>query len=247
MSYLTAAFLGFVQGVTEFLPVSSDGHLTLVQQFISLPTPPLVFDILLHAATLLAMIFYFRRRLLGFYLTHYRQVFIATLPAAVVGFFAYLYLQKQMDSGLIAALGFLFTSLILFASHYYSKTRSVRLTPLRSFIIGLFQSTAIAPGISRSGTTIASAKLLGFDSYRAFEISFLLGIPAIFGAFLVSLKDLTRLSSADLPASLLGFITALAVGLLSLRLLDLISRCHTLLPFAWYTLILGSLALGLFL
>lgn len=248
MSYLTILFLGLVQGLAEFLPVSSSGHLSLLQLFTPLPTPPLLINILLHLATLLAVVIYFRSQLHQFFTQHLFNLTIATLPAAIVGFFLY---QNQSDifsSPLIIGLSFLLTSILLFSTRLLKSKKSSqsKIKPHQALIIGLFQALAILPGVSRSGATIVSALWLGITPQTAFQFSFLLSIPAILGALGLSIPDLANLDPSLIPQSILAFLIALTVGLASLKILNHLLQKKQLHNFAIYTFILSLLILGLF-
>jgi len=249
MSTAAAIILGLVQGITEFLPISSDGHLTLFQQFLRLDAPPLAFDVLLHAATLLAILYYFRKQLFSFYLSFWKESIVATIPTALIGLFLLKVTPQVFNSPVIAGFGFLATSLLLLVAHLRppgAPKSSGQVSHAAALAIGVFQGFAVLPGLSRSGSTIAAARLFGFSHYRAFELSFLLGIPAIIAAFVVSLPDIASFDQSLLTPSIIGFVVSFASGLLALRLLDTLMMRKTLLPFILYTFLLGCLTLGIF-
>lgn len=249
MSYSTAVLLGLVQGVTEFLPVSSSGHLTLIQFFTSLSSPPLLTTILVHLATLLAVIIYFRKQLVDFFTHKIPSLVVGTLPAAVVGLVVYKTGQSIFESPLLVGLSLLVTSVLLFSSRLFKKGSISldQIQPRQALIIGLFQSLAILPGISRSGATIVSGLYLGLSPQAAFSFSFLLSIPAILGAVGLSMPDLVRLDASLLLPSTIAFFSALVAGLVSLKILDLVIKKERIFEFGFYTLVLASLVLGLFI
>lgn len=247
MTITQAFILGIVQGVSEFLPISSSGHLVVFQNFLGVTTPPILFDILVHVGTLVAVLIYFRNQLLSIFQKHFTKLVIGTIPAVIVGLVVYSQALSIFDSLLVASIGFLLTSTILFVSarSQHNSTSLDSITVRHALIIGLFQSAAILPGLSRSGSTIAAGLMLGLTKASAFTFSFILSIPAILGALVLSLKDITQIDQSLYLPSLIGFVTALITGIASLRLLDLILRKKDLMPFAFYTLAIGSLLLGL--
>ena len=248
MSYSTAVLLGIVQGVTEFLPVSSSGHLALIQLFTSISSPPILTTILVHLATLLAVVVYFRKQLVDFFTHKIPSLVVGTLPAAVVGLVIYQTGQSIFESPLLIGLSLLVTSALLFSTRLFKKgsLRLDQIQPHQALIIGLFQSLAILPGVSRSGATIVSGLYLGLSPQAAFSFSFLLSIPAVLGAVGLSMPDLARLDPSLLLPSTIAFFTALIAGLVSLKILELILKRKRIFEFGFYTLILASLILGLF-
>lgn len=204
MSFWEAALLGLIQGLTEFLPVSSSGHLALAQGWLGLPPGDLLFEIVVHMATLLAVLAYYRHDLFGIT----RGVFSAstpdvagmsgrrwlgllilgTIPAVIVGFG----LKDVIEAafGDLHGVGFnlLATGALLFSTLPLAG-RAARLSAPAAFLIGIAQSVAILPGVSRSGATISTAMWLGVDRTQAARFSFLLSIPAIAGAFVLHAFD----------------------------------------------------------
>ena len=207
MDALWAALLGLIQGLTEFLPVSSSGHLVLTGHLIGLPSTGLVFELLLHLATLVAVIFYYRSDVLALIkaipralkapISGYQTdadvrlgllVIAATIPTGVIGL-----LFKDAFEGLAAhpqAVGsaLLVTAALLTATHWI-RPQARELNLSMALAIGFVQGLAITPGISRSGATIALALLLGLATIHAARFSFLISIPAIAGAAILKLKD----------------------------------------------------------
>lgn len=248
MTSIQALFLGIVQGLTEFLPVSSSGHLVLFQSFLDISTPPLFFDVLVHVGTLLAVLIYFRHQLISFTKTHLSQLIIATVPAIIVGLAIYTTSLEIFTNLYITSLSFLLTSVLLFLTTKVKTTASnsfIKVTPIKALFIGIFQAIAILPGVSRSGSTISAGIFSGLSKNTAFTFSFILSIPAILGALVLNLTDTSNLDVTLTLPSLIGFSAALISGLVSLCLLNYVLNRKNLLPFAIYTYLLGSFLLGL--
>jgi undecaprenyl-diphosphatase len=263
MSLLEAIIIGIIQGATEFLPISSDGHLVLIPAVFGLSQPDLVLIGLVHAGTLLAILSYFWRDLLAIAKAMLgglaqRQPFAAadarlgyfmvlgSIPAAVVGLLALDFFEAQFSSPTVAAVGLLITAAFLVAGERLKSGDKPldRLTWFDALVIGLFQVLALFPGISRSGTTIAAGLWRGLDRPTAARFSFLVGLPAIAGAGLLSILDIFS-AQGTLPMShyAAAFVTAAVVGYLCIAfLLNWVKR-HTLYPFAVYCAVVGLLYL----
>jgi len=231
--------LALVQGITEFLPVSSSGHLVLFQHWLRFSHPPLIFDIVLHLGTLLAVLLFFAGRI-GRLLckplqTENRRLIlgliIATIPTGLIGFFFQDFFESLFTSPRSLAIGFLITGTILLLS------RHLRIGPysyyLSAFLIGVCQGIAIVPGISRSGITVSACLILGFTFADAFEFSFLLSIPAILGAAVLELPKAAFSQQSLLPLAL-AFVVSAAFGLLALLLLRRLILRDRFHLFAWY-------------
>lgn len=237
MTVLQAVLLGLLQGVTEFLPVSSSGHLVLARAVMGLEEIPLLFDVLLHVATLVVVIGVFRRRVWGIlaalgrftlrrtteddkpYLALALKLVAASAVTAVLGL-GISTLEIREEPGMVSAL-LLATAVVLAATAFARGSRSLEdIGWGRSLLMGAAQGLGVFPGISRAGATIGSGLLSGLDRKAAGEFSFLLSIPAVGGAFLLTLKDAAELGSAVPLGSLAaGFVAALAAGYASLKLL----------------------------
>ena len=233
MTFLQILILGVVQGITEFLPVSSSGHLVVIQALFrhleGQPLPDVVsVNVLLHAGTLAAIVLFYRKRIVRLLFEDRRVVgllAVGTLPAVAVGLTLKRLFPEFLASPLLAGFMFLLTGALLICSsrregddeeqHEYQN-----LSYLQAFGIGLFQAAAILPGLSRSGWTIAGGMLLGLRREAATTFSFLLAIPVIAGATLLELKDWSAEGSA-ISFTLLGFgaVVAFMVGLVALWLL----------------------------
>ena len=242
MSVLEALVLGLVQGITEFLPVSSSGHLAVLEHLWKLPAESrLPLTTMLHGATALAVIFYFApllvRLIRGLWardvawrVSSWRMVgflALASVPAAVIGVAFSDMIDRAFSSPLLVGLMLLVTGGVLFGTRFAQvghwgqssagdSPREVGWT--RALLVGIAQAIAILPGISRSGATIASGLYLGMEREKAFEFSFLLAIPAITGAFLLEVRkvDLALLNPSALAV---GMVAAFVAGLAALFVL----------------------------
>lgn len=274
ITIIQAIILGIVQGLTEFLPVSSSAHLVLVPQLINVnyanPAQAVAFDTLLHVGTLLAVIAYFWKDIIhiitglvssildifrGKFITGLREdpskrltwlLVIGTIPAAIAG----VLLNDQFEAlfNNYAAVGFflLITGVLLWISERMKGggDKQVKdMTFKNALAIGIFQAFAIAPGISRSGSTIAAGLLSGLERELAARYSFLLAIPVIAGAALVQVKDIGAGLEANTAALLAGFLAALIVGFLSIKLLLKLIKERSLMIFAYYCWIIGAATL----
>ena len=265
MNILQGIIIGIVQGLTEFLPVSSSAHLIFIQNILGVESS-LAFDTFLHLGTLLAVLIYFRADIIkmveawilsigdilqhrfkeGFYSDPYKRlswyVIIATIPVGLVG----VLFESQVDALFAGALYvpgfFLFvTGTILYLSQRMASGQidMSHMGWFQSLFMGLGQACAIMPGLSRSGTTIAAGLVMGLDKEFAAKFSFILSIPAIFGACVIQLKDIGLSMSGDGAAIILGFIAAFISGYLAIKwLLDLIQN-KSLDIFAYYCWIVG--------
>ena len=238
--------LAVVQGVAEFLPISSSGHLVIVDELLGGHTDVTDVNIVLHAATLLSIIvFYWNRvwKLLGSDRSTIPRLIVGTIPVVVIGLVVKLKFEHLLQNPLLAGCMLLFTAAIL----YYTSRRPreegtyQELTFGRTFAIGLAQAFAILPGVSRSGTTICAGLKAGLSRNDAATFSFLLAIPAIGGATVLELKDL--LGGAELSMSIghlaTGAIVAFLVGLVSLWGLLRVLERGKLQYFAHWCVVVG--------
>ncbi len=250
MSFLDAILLGILQGATEFLPVSSSGHLALAQNLMDdFVQPGLLFDILLHVGTMVAVIGYFWRDLVGLLTSPWRQdatgqmqrrmlalILLGSVPTAVIGLSFKDQFESLFHQPMIVCLMLLITgSLLLVAERFTSARRTQeQMTWQDALVVGIAQGLAIIPGISRSGSTIGVLLLRGMDGETAARFSFLLALPAIFGAALLSIKDLDHVTAAMVPIYLAGTGAALLTGLLCIHFLMGVIRRRRLSWFAFY-------------
>ena len=269
MSELVSVFiLAVVQGVTEFLPVSSSGHLSLGHAFVEIEGAPLLLDIVLHVGTLAAVVFFYRKKLSqlilslvfalktlprrglravikedsGVRLTLF--LILATVLTAGVGLLLKDAVEDSLRSPLWVGAMLLLNGSILWTSKYRLGAPGADLGYKSSAAIGLIQGIAVIPGLSRSGLTITSALHLGIDGEEAAEFSFLLSIPAILGALVLELGDVDASSAPSLWLLLFGALISAVVGLLCLKLLVYIIARMRLHVFAFYCWILGAAAIA---
>lgn len=268
MDIIAAIILGVVQGLTEFLPVSSSAHLVIFHELVKFEAN-LAFDTVLHVGTLLAVVgFYFKdvislikaffislKDLIeGKFVESFKNdeyvrmawlIIIATIPTGIIGLVFKDFFESLFSN--ISAVGFflLITGVLLWYSEKVKTgDKDVKKSGAKdALLIGLAQSCAIAPGISRSGATIASSLILGMDRETAARFSFLLSIPAILGAAIVQVKDIGAGMTDGLWIYVLGFIAATISGYIAIRVLLKIIREKSLTIFSYYCWIVGSIIL----
>jgi undecaprenyl-diphosphatase len=274
MDIIQAIILGIVQGLTEFLPISSSGHLVLVPKILGITYPnaasAVSFDTILHLGTLVAVIGFFWKDILKIImalLSSIRDIFngkfktglkddsfkkltwllvIGTIPAGLAG----VLFQKQFEAlfNSVIAVGFflLITGILLWAAERV-KTGHKKVDDIsfkNALVIGIFQAFAIAPGISRSGATISAGLFSGLERDLAARYSFLLSIPAITGATIVQIKNISTVLEVNSLAIIAGFLTAVIFGYLAIAfLLRIIVRKRSLMIFAYYCWIVGAATL----
>ena len=273
MSYLTAVLLGLVQGVTEFLPVSSSGHLAIAEQLLNLQgasNVPGFFDVLLHLGTLVAVFIAYwddiRDMIVEFFagigdLAHHSTpnpvpparrlillIIVGTLPLFVMVPFRRFF-SSLGDNMYFIGGALIVTGILLFVSdrvHHGRKTEKTA-TLLDALLVGLGQAVALCPGISRSGMTITTGCFAGFERKFAVRFAFLLSIPAVIGANILSLKDAidAGIDWASVPAYLVGVAVAAVSGYACIRLLRYIAEKGRFGAFAYYCWAVGALTLVL--
>jgi len=260
MSILNAIILGIVQGLTEFLPVSSSGHLVLLQKIFGIKEPTLFFDTMLHTGTLLAVFVVLWKDIWSILKKIIQPVtfylILATIPAVIAALVFNDTIEHIFESGNYLGLCFLLTSALLVSSELLSRRAAANnsqkktgeMNWLDALIIGVMQAIAIAPGISRSGATISGALFRKLDRDFAARFSFLLSIPAILGAVVLQTKDLissqaSGTESIGAAAIIAGTISAAIVGFFAVKLMLKIIKERSLFGFAVYTGVLGTLIL----
>ena len=237
MSIFVAIFLGIIQGLTEFLPVSSSGHLVLFQKIFGIDVDCIFFDIVVHLGTLLAVILVYRKSIWEIikhpFCEKSQKLVFATLPTVIIALLFKDFFKNSFDGSLLFV-GFFVTAIIMFVADYSCKHnyQYKSLSFSGAIVMGIFQGVAIMPGISRSGSTITSGLVQGVRRSECAEFSFLMSIPAIFGSLVFEIFDL---GSASLNISgfalVFGFLFSAISGYVAIKfMLKVIKKAK----FAWF-------------
>jgi len=266
MEIFNAIILGIVQGITEFLPISSSGHLILARSLLGEKTIyALSFDAVLQLATTLAILFYFRKKISSliksFFLllagklkniaekTLIFAIIIGTIPAAFFGVILERQMQTNFRSPWVVVSTLLLGSLLMFLAerHYKKSTNKNNISTLKGFWVGVFQALALLPGMSRSGMTISGGLFNSIKREEAIKFSFLLALPILFGS---GLKKLFDLNSEGVLGSIgvelfIGSIVSFFVGLLAIHFLITYLKKHTLKVFVWYRIVLAIILIAI--
>lgn len=251
MSLWQSIILGIVQGISEFLPISSDGHLVLFQRFLDFQGGSLVFNVTLHAGTLLSILCFYYRDLLKMIDWKFIGLgFVSSVPTAIIGLLMKKYFDFENTSLYLVALFFAISGAALFFAQKKNNKLGRDMVSLpnvlaqidykTALLIGIAQGLAVLPGLSRSGSTIATALLMGCSGPVAAFYSFAISIPAVFGACILELSDAT-VSSQDLPFYFIGAGVSFVVGYLSLKALSFIFIKR--ISLAYFSYYLWALAL----
>jgi len=266
---LSYILLGLIQGITEFLPVSSRGHLILFKDTLGL-RQDIILDVTLHIATLTAVVIYYRKKLYSltlsiFYLillklkvvplksanslNKYKKdarfvsfLILATIPAALLGYF-YNDFFESLRSPLIVATMLIVVALLMLYDHLRTSAKATHFSYKNAILVGLAQAVAIIPGTSRSGITITLASLLGIKKEEAADFTFMLSIPVILGAFLFKISDISSFSVFFNTRVIVSFLTALLSGYFSIGLLINILKKYGFMPFIIYRIVLAGVVL----
>ena len=242
MTGLDALVLGLVQGLTEFLPVSSSAHLVMGEELLGANEPGIAFDVLVHSATLLAVLVYFRKRILQLFRDHSwgyaAKIVVGTIPAAAVGLLFESQLEGTFDDLGLLVLTLAITGVLLLSLDAIPKGRSEVVEPTwwQAWWIGCAQMVAILPAISRSGATIVTARWLGLAPAPSAEFSFLLSIPALAGALVLQLGEIQAGISGQGVAYSLGWIAAFVSGIVAIMLVFRLLAGGRFSLFGWYCL-----------
>ena len=264
MDALQALILGLIQGLTEYLPVSSSGHLTIGAHLFGLSgAENLTFTVAVHVATVLSTCVILWREIVWLFTDLFKfkwnegtryivNIIISMIPVAVVGFFFKDYVEQVFGSGLTIVGICLLVTASLLAFAYFAKPRQrENISPLHAFIIGIAQAIAVLPGLSRSGSTIATGLLLGNKKEKLAQFSFLMVIPPILGEALLDVKDMAEMgvsnAMAGIPTTSLvvGFLAAFISGCLACKWMINIVKKGKLIWFAVYCALVGVLAIVL--
>ena len=252
MDLSIAILLGAIQGITEFLPISSSGHLVIIKDLLNIETNyDFLFNIFVHLGTLCAIVYYYLDDIIKILkgvlakekdsCNYIFYIFLATLPVALVGLL-FNDKIKTLNNIEFASYCLLITGVVLFLSKY-TKQKNINLNYIDIILIGLFQAIAILPGISRSGMTISVALLLGVNRDEASKLSFFMAIPAIMGATILEILEINSLESINFLNLIIGFGVAAIVGYFSISwLIKLINKLH-FWKFSFYMWSLGLMIL----
>ena len=261
MTLLNIIIISIVQGLTEFLPVSSSGHLVLIPKLINLPDQGLIMDLAVHIGTLMAVLVYYRRdvwsigmsilcwkderrassRKLGIY------ILLATIPAVIIGLVMHILIPDGIRDLRIITITTIFFGLLMgVADKYSSHDKDFSKVTLKSaLIVGIAQVLAFIPGTSRSGITITAGRFLGFNRVDAARFSFLLSIPATAGAGLLGVIDVIKAGDLQMGADMLtAIVISFLAGLLAIEIMIRWLGKFGLMPFVIYRLILGAILIG---
>ncbi len=259
MNLIEAIILGITQGLTEFIPVSSSGHLVLMHKLLGVTDSGLAFDVALHVGTLLALVIFFYKDIwqliLGLLGKNDKSrlallLVVATIPAVVVGVLLESAAESAFRSVRLVSIDLIIAAILMLLAERFAKRRK-RHTKLpdtstkQALTIGIAQAAAIVPGISRSGATITAGLFTGMDRVAATRFSFLLAMPITFGAIIKVLSGNDAISqfSGNADIFLVGIITAFVSGVLAIKfLLNYLSK-HSLAVFAYYRILIGLVAI----
>ena len=263
MKYIEAIIIGIIQGFTEFLPISSSGHLEIGKALFgneAIGQESLFLTLVLHFATALSTMVVFKNEireilkgLLDFKINDHTQfsikIIISMIPAVLVGLFFQNQIEALFSKNLVlVGVMLLFTAMILFLADLASDTQK-KVTFSNAFVLGIVQAIAILPGISRSGSTIASAVLLGIDRQKATRFSFLMVLPLIFGSMAKTIIDSEGIpQNSNITILAIGFISAFISGIVACKWMITIVKKSQLRYFSYYCIFVGVITLiyGLF-
>lgn len=247
---LEAIVLGILQGLTEFLPVSSSAHLIILPWFFNWRgiVDTLAFDVALHFGTLIALLSYFRKDWIALLKTIGNRdslmghIFFATIPAVIAGLIFHEKIEQTRSPLLIIFTLSLVAGLMILVERRYKESHRLgieRITRRDAVIIGIAQAFAIVPGVSRSGITIVTGLMRGFQREASARFSFLLSTPVVFGASVLEARDLIQSDDIQLNLFVAGVLTSTVTGYIAIKYLLRFLQNHTLRPFAYYRFLLA--------
>lgn len=253
MTVLQAAILGLVQGLTEFLPISSSGHLVLFQKYFGLKEAVLAFDVMLHLGTLVAVIAVFWQDIVSILRKPWQKlsllIIVATIPTGLMGLGLKDFFEKLFESGNSLGYEFIFTGFIIwFADRIRVRDKGLgEVSYFDAAFVGVMQGIAILPAVSRSGLTIAGSLFRGIDRETAARFSFLVSIPAIAGAAVLDLKDMVGvgLPQGQLLPFIVGPLVAAISGYWAVKFMMKLLRTGSMKGFAYYVWALGLIIIAL--
>lgn len=245
MDNIEAFILGVVEGLTEFLPVSSTGHLILVSNILGIQQTDThkAFEVSIQLGSILAVVFLYWRKFLKVDIL--KKVLVAFIPTGILGFVLYKLIKSLFDPSIVVFM-LIFGGLVLIGIEYYHRDREYGIKRIedvdyrRSFLLGLFQSLAMVPGTSRSGATIIGGLLLNLDRKTAAEFSFLLAVPTMFMATFYDIyKNYSSFNLSDWNNLIIGFTAAFLFGVLAIKFLLRFVSSYNFIPFGVYRIFIG--------
>jgi len=250
MTIIEAIFLGIIQGLTEFLPVSSSGHLVLVQSILGVVQPGNEFEILVHIGTLMSVLIVFKNDILALLIDmrskntqkYILYIIIGTAPSVFIGLGYKSFIESLFNNLKTVGSALIFTGLVLFSSQFSVK-KDLKPSIYTALLIGCAQAIAIIPGISRSGMTISMALFLGFLPKEAARFSFLLAIPVISGAGILTMIDLNENDYEFMVTGMIGMLSSFLVGFFALKWLIAWLKKGKIYYFGVYCILIGLLTL----
>lgn len=240
--YLSSIILGLIQGFTEFLPVSSSGHLVVFKSILEFSSPGALFEVVLHMGTVFAILWVYKNKIMHLKPKEIKLLLIGSVPAGVIGILFQHPIEALFSSTKLVGIALLLTALINYSIDRSQGNRE-NMDVIDSIFIGLAQAFAIIPGISRSGSTILAARRSKIDKSLAAEFSFLLSVPAVVGANFVEIYVHGFESSIAVGEFILGFLAAFLSGVLAISLVLKILRENKFKYFAYYCAILGLIVI----
>lgn len=248
MSFIEVLILSFIEGLTEFIPVSSTGHLILVGRVLEITQGDFqkAFDVIIQFGAILAVLVLYRDRFLRASLDFYKKLFIAFLPTAIIGFLIKGFVDQWMESITIVAWALIIGGLVMIAVDYFMKeSHQTELSYPKSFMVGIIQCVSMIPGVSRSGATIVGGQLLGLSRKSAAEFSFFLAVPTMMAATAYKLWKVRSIIHTEQSLYLLaGVLLSFVFALLAIRFFIAIVQKYGFFWFGVYRIILGAIVLS---
>lgn len=238
-------FLGIVQGLTEFFPVSSSGHLVVLQKLMGINEHQLAVSVILHLGTLAALFIFFFKDIIAM-LSDFKRLSLVVIVTLVTGVIAILgkdFFESLFSAPKLVALGWIASGIILILTRKFMLNSRNNVNVKDACVLGATQGMAIIPGLSRSGVTISTLLFRGLDKKTSFTFSFLASMPAILGAALLEAKDINSILNMEPVNLFIGFVCSLLAGLLALKVLYLVLHKAKLYYFGYYCIIIAIVTL----
>lgn len=237
--------LGIIQGLTEFLPVSSSGHLVIMQKILGITVEEVTVSIVFHLGTILALVIFFLRDILNLVhnIKQLSLIVVVTIITGIIGLAGRDFFKTLFSCPKLVAIALILTGTLLIMTKKFMNVKRNNVNFKDAFILGIAQAIAIIPGISRSGITISTLILRGIDKETSFKFSFLASIPAVLGATVLEAKNICLALNLEFTNFFAGFISSFLTGLLSLWLLKIILKKAKLYYFGYYCIAVAIITL----